>query len=501
MSVFDDILKFLGLVSADPEQSAPMPVVLAKVLDSITLTGIDTGTTLTLDQLVTQAAAADGPALQAVRNVAPGLVFNWAFVSTSMNDINGLIARATALDASYEAPKFDHFFEIACVAGVDADSLVSALSAWTDVIDYAYLVATASDPLVTGTGNPFFAAGQQGYLSNAPTGIGAPAAWAKGADGSGLKFIDIEQGWFLKQQDLPQTVTLLQGTNRSSSFAHGTAVLGEIIGIDDTVGMVGAAPAATAEVLSYNDTATGDAQIQHVADRITKAAAALPFGNVMLLEIQFADLVGGAMTMVPAETDVLVWAAIKLATAVGVIVVEAAGNGSANLDAFVTRHGLLAGKHTLARNILGEFADSGAILVGGCRSAYPHTRNDSSNFGSRVDCYAWGENIVTSGWDPARPNATDVYWGVNLKLPLKGVPTVAPFGGTSGASPIIVGCCLLVQSLRGLLTPKGGTGKLGPFGMRKLLSDANNGTPSFLVTDEIGVMPDLAKIINNEFNP
>jgi hypothetical protein len=179
----------------------------------------------------------------------------------------------------------------------------------------------------------------------------------------------------------------------------------------------------------------------------------------------------------------------------------AAGNGAANLDEFVTAKGLLAGKHTLARNLPGEFADSGAILVGGGTSADPHQRTASSNFGSRVDCYAWGENIVTSGWDPAKPAATDVYWGVNLKMPVKGVPKVTAFGGTSGASPIIVGCCLLVQSLRGLLTPKSGSGKLGPYGLRKLLSDVNNGTPSFLATDQIGVMPDLAKIIANEFNP
>ncbi len=68
-------------------------------------------------------------------------------------------------------------------------------------------------------------------------------------------------------------------------------------------------------------------------------------------------------------------------------------------------------------------------------------------------------------------------------------------------SPIVAGCCLLVQSQRGLLTPKSGTGKLGPGSMHSKLSDPNNGTDSFLVTDRIGMMPDLKKIITNEFKP
>jgi hypothetical protein len=207
---------------------------------------------------------------------------------------------------------------------------------------------------------------------------------------------------------------------------------------------------------------------------------------------------------VPVEADPFVFDAIKLATKAGVIVVEAAGNGDADLDTFVMNQGPGRGKKTLSRSSLTDFAESGAILVGGCTSVFPHKRwpgdtsNKGSNFGSRVDCYAWAENIVTCGWDQNKPTAKDVYWGVNLKDSAK---KIAFFGGTSGASPIVAGCCLLVQSLRGLLTPKSGTGKLGPGGMRSLLSDPNNGTASFLVTDQIGVMPDLKKIITNEFKP
>ena len=98
------------------------------------------------------------------------------------------------------------------------------MNAWTDVVEYSYTVSPGSDPAVTGTGNPLFKNGQQGYLTAAPGGIDAPAAWAKNADGSGLVVIDIEQGWFLKHQDLPQTITLLEGL-LAEEESDGTFVL------------------------------------------------------------------------------------------------------------------------------------------------------------------------------------------------------------------------------------------------------------------------------------
>jgi len=116
--------------------------------------------------------------------------------------------------------------------------------------------------------------------------------------------IDIEQGWFLKHQDLPQTITLLEGTNETTSFVHGVAVLGEMVGIDDTVGIVGIAPQAIAEVLSYNDKNPSKRTLeQRVHDRIVNASNALAFGNVMLLEIHFDRKVGSVLTKVPVEAD------------------------------------------------------------------------------------------------------------------------------------------------------------------------------------------------------
>ena len=476
----------------------PTTQVIVKVNDAVELSALGSDTSLSVDDLVSQSGQQNGDAVDAVRAAAGSAAFTPAITSVSSGDLSELADRAKTDNPDYSSPKFDHFLSVACQEGVDAQALADALNGWSAFVEYAYVLETASDANIVGTGNPFFDASRQDYLTSSPDGINAKAAWARGADGATISFIDIEQGWFLGHEDLPQTINLLQGTNRKSSFAHGAGVLGEIVAIDNQTGIVGIAPEAAAQVLSYNDDLTSGISLQRLADRILNAANALPFGNVMLLEVQITGKVGGNNTVLPAETDPLVFHAIELATKAGVIVVEAAGNGQADLDAFIMDKGPRKDQHTLSRTNSTEFADSGAILVGAATSASPHNRASFSNFGSRIDCFAWGENIVTTGWDKDKPTETNRYWGVNL-TDAAGNPTF--FGGTSGASPIIVGCCLLLQSLRTILTPKTGSGKLGPFSMRRCLSNPSNGTASAQATDLIGVMPDLAKIIANEFQP
>jgi hypothetical protein len=123
-------------------------------------------------------------------------------------------------------------------------------------------------------------------------------------------------------------------------------------------------------------------------------------------------------------------------------------------------------------------------MVGACTSAVPHAKVASSNFGSRIDCCAWGENILTTG-NRVTPDANDAFWSGPF------------FDGTSGASPIIAGLCLLIQDLQLLLNPKPGQlGRMGPGTMRFVLANAANGTP---VSGSIGSMPDAAKIIANEY--
>jgi hypothetical protein len=270
----------------------------------------------------------------------------------------------------------------------------------------------------------------------------------------------------------------MAGTNRNTSFAHGCAVLGIVLAIDNTFGIAGIAPNTTAAVISYFDPRINENSprvIFNIADRIAAATATLGLGDVLLLEVQVPGTVDGRRSVIAPESEQGIFEAIRLATAVGITVVEAAGNGNALLDNFIA-----GGQRVLSRGV----RESGAIMVGSSTSAVPHSKFATSNFGTRIDCYAWGENIVTSG-NPATPTQNNAFWQGPF------------FGGTSGAAPIIAGVCLLVQHLK--VIKDGPATRLNARDMRRIVSAPGNGTPSFLVSDMIGSMPDLAKIIPNEF--
>ena len=149
-------------------------------------------------------------------------------------------------------------------------------------------------------------------------------------------------------------------------------------------------------------------------------------------------------------------------TAAGVVVVEAAGNGQVMV--------------TPASPF-----DSGAIVVGASNNDL--TPACFTNFGPRVNVHAWGSMIGTlgTGETPAlRANAGDpLQWYTRS------------FGGTSGASPIVVGAAALVQGTRAAR----GLEKLTSVQMRSLL--VATGTPQVPATvgTLIGPLPNLAAAI------
>ena len=104
-----------------------------------------------------------------------------------------------------------------------------------------------------------------------------------------------------------------------------------------------------------------------------------------------------------------------------------------------------------------------------------------ATFGSRVDCYAWGEDGYSAGygWLPAAP-ASPNDWYTNS------------WNGTSSASAIIAGAALLVQQMHFATRNY----RLSPAQVRALLSDRTLGVTVVdnVGTEQIGVMPDLAAI-------
>jgi serine protease len=331
--------------------------------------------------------------------------------------------------------------------------------------------------------------GNQGYLDEAPLGIGARPLIDSGYSGAGVGFIDIEMMWNLSHEDLDDGTPagkLIYNNNYYTDEPitcgyHGTSVLGIVIGLPKNgMGIDGIATGARPATLASRYVDMND--LWDVAGAIYKVldpAISMP-GDVMLIEVQ-------TVSLYPVEIIEHLFVAIQVAVGNGIIVIAAAGNGNHDLnavpnvagDAFASSAGLIAG--SLERSSP-QFLDSGSILVGACMSAVSgsapnqgHARWPKSNYGSRIDCHAWGENIPAPG-DTGDATICDTRYNL-------------AFGGTSGATAIIGGAALLLQDI----AVKTLGARMSPGAMRARLSNATTGTPQDPAdgTGRIAVMPNL----------
>ncbi len=263
----------------------------------------------------------------------------------------------------------------------------------------------------------------QGYLSEAPDGIHAAAAWAlPGGRGKNVSFADIEGGWNVAHEDLPkERIKHVAGRQvRDRGWvAHGTAVVGVVASKDNRLGMVGIAP-DVAKIFTASYQRIG------VAAAIDRAQAKLKRGDVLLIELH---AIGPRRRFMPMEYWDDVYDVVKVATDRGIVVVAAAGNGGENLD-----------HRAYERRFDSSFRDSGAILVGAGappRPGFvPRSRLDFSNYGARVDVQGWGYKVASLDYgdlqDCGSPHVRKY---------------TAEFAGTSSASPIVTGSALLLQSI------------------------------------------------------
>ncbi|HLL24364.1 MAG TPA: S8 family peptidase, partial [Kofleriaceae bacterium] len=332
-----------------------------------------------------------------------------------------------------------------------------------DTLSLALVNEDPSCPLTT----PSFLS-HQGYLGPAPHGIDAPAAWKAGHRGEGIWFADIEGGWNAAHEDLPGArISHVGGEPIDEPMwrAHGTAVLGEVVGLDNDRGVVGIAPDVERVV-------TASIGGIAVANAIDSAANELRPGDVLLIELQG---VGPRGTYIPVEYWDDIFDAISAATRRGVIVIEAAGNGAENLD-----HRAYGRKFDHAKR------DSGAIVVGAGGPPrdgfHDRVRLDFSNYGSRVDVQGWGRKVATLDYGDLQ--ACDRQHAANVDRDYTN-----EFSGTSSASPIVAGAAILLESAakaRGEL--------LAPATLRDLLR--RTGTPQAGNTRQhIGPRPDLARAL------
>ncbi|MCX7554928.1 S8 family serine peptidase [Marinicella sp. S1101] len=349
-----------------------------------------------------------------------------------------------------------------------AVELVNRLNA-LDVVEIAYLPPVPENADVAPpTPN---LQGSQTYLNPAPQGIDALYAWNQpGGKGELIKIVDIESGWNLNHEDLP-SMFITDGRIRTGDKGqHGTAVMGVMLAKEDGSGVTGIVPNASGGVVSVR---RGQGIWGHydVAEAVFVGLVNMSEGDVMLIE-QHAKGPGNvncdcnedqcgyiAMEYWQAEFDM-----INAASAAGIIVAEAAGNGSVNLDN--SRY-----KDRFDRNV----RDSGALFIGAGDPNNNHTPTCWTNHGSRVDVQGYGNSVTTTGYGANGlrfDGNDDIQWYTNS------------FNGTSSATPVVAGA---VAAIQGWQVARG-RGPLDWYEMGQLLK--STGTPQGAGVS-IGPLPDI----------
>ena len=427
---------------------------------------------------------------------------------SNLNFLNNIIAKKSP--GAEHAQKLKSFNRIKLLhPHIHKETLYQVLSSANIKEFYMESMSTGyEDPAFNPNDDPYFL--NQGYLNPAPNGIDAKFVWDNypntiNGPTHQTNTIDLEQGWLINHEDHNITTNMfngpIYGSNRDGVGTyrgnHGTAVISEFAGLDNDLGVIGIAPGVGTVGISSHYRSSDNTDL-NVAQAILGAISTMNVGDILLLEVQrSAD---GGLRKMPTESDLSDLAAIQLATALGIIVIEAAGNGGNDLDSLSHNGSQNSGKNTFNR-FSPDFIDSGAIMIAACSSSEPHMRLSFSNHGSRIDCYAWGENVYSAGYGD-KPNTAHVE-GVNSSGDSDSYSF--RFSGTSSASPIVVGAGLLVQSF----CKNYHNITLGPKEMRNILSDPDTGTPAYIgvmldnggltpsaiINQSVSVMPDLKKII------
>jgi serine protease len=408
------------------------------------------------------------------------------------------VEKALVRDARYRPPfrVMERFYQIDGIPQEALDGVITVLRR----VCRLKPVYEAADLLIASHISPALNsdAVNQSYLDAAPRGIDSRYAWNfNGGDGAAVRLIDVEYAWNLREVDLVDSAIVpIMGVNPKGDSLHGTAVLGLIAAPDNSNGVTGIAHGiASILVISAEYGGSG----VNLPQAVVQAVLSLRFGDVLLLELQIKP--GSDFPLGPCEQEPALFEAIRLATALGVTVIEPAGNGGRPLGMNPDRSG---SPH-----------DSGAILVGAAANPklimgslfLGYERWCGSNYGDRVDCYSFGENALTvRDWSSSslRVEQYSCREGKWINIELRQLLTsdlshssLLDFDGTSAASAIVAGAAVVLQSLAHI--------NLGfafsPWQARLILSSPTMGTPSLDGdTTFIGVMPDLKKIIDNTLN-
>ena len=275
-------------------------------------------------------------------------------------------------------------------------------------------------------------------------------AWSRrGGDGKSAAFVDVEGGWARDKccYNLLYPNPLWGRSLYPSDKIHGAKTLSVLMGRNQRMDYSGIVPGIwsrlrLASYVNESDSCDTTNAILAAVDAVERFP-----GAILLLEVtRGACHRSTPASSLPTEIFEPDFHAIRLASSLGFIVIQAAGNGSAgrgvDLDTSTeikaaAERGRLDWRECrhFCRGAR-EFRDSGAIVVGALNGgdgtgdlvvdSYPMAA--TSNRGSRIDCWAYGTNVMTPG--------------------ILGDDSWMSFHGTSAASAIIAGMIASCQSMR-----------------------------------------------------
>jgi Subtilase family/Dockerin type I domain len=411
----------------------------------------------------------DAPLSEALRNYGAAAKLERLFTSAPINSLSRTQETLEAV-GQIQLADLNNYYRLAVGSTQEAEQIVNELNRYSQV-EIAYAMPTVEVAVDIAPPTPDYIPTQE-YLDPAPAGIDAHFAHTvAGGDASGVKIIDVEVAWKTTHEDLDSAANpIIEFGNIGSDRDHGTAVLGELIGGDNGYGVTGIAPGASIGMISVSQISPADAFLM--------AGDNLDPGDIMLIELHAPGprfdftAPNGQQGFVCMEYFQAEFDAIQYLWAKGVIVVEAAGNGSEDLDDPIYENRF----DTTVRN-------SHAIIVGA--GAPPNgawgadrSRLGFSNYGERVNLQGYGRDVVTTGYgDLFEPNADE-----NQRY-------TATFGGTSSASPIVTGA---VASLQGIYRAANGVSLTADI-VRDIL--VASGSAQTGANEHIGPRPNLAAAI------
>jgi len=259
-------------------------------------------------------------------------------------------------------------------------------------------------------------------------GLNIRKAWAGKVTGRGVRIHFSDEGLHAQHEDLKGNPSLKVVSIKPQEYPeHGTASVGMILATRNGFGVTGISH--DSELYVYNN-------LKRDAQGSVQALKAL------LRNVEPGDIVGinrqtahgnVLSTLLPAVHDKDWWVVMEQLTRRGAVVVNAAANGSSES---------LADKGTRAHEgvdlsnwrYFQNHGDSGAIVVGACRSYDGKPHGYSNHHYPYRMLNAWGDSVTTLSY-------TDLQ-----DLDGRNRDYTYTYGGTSSATPMVCGALSLIQS-------------------------------------------------------